>query len=165
MTDTSGNIDEATKAARAAAEHVEAAATDTTKSFGASAEQIADDLAAGAGAAIGDTSATAGDVSDRAGDKLSDVLETAKNAAADAKAAAAKAAESAAEAAKAAGAKLKGAADDVDFDQIAAQTRTVAGEWTERLKTAYRERPAVVIAAAAGVVVVAASLLRNLGRR
>ena len=66
---------------------------------------------------------------------------------------------------KAAGAKIKGAADDVDFDELVAQTRTVAGGWTERLKQAYRERPAVVIGAAVGAVVLTGAIIRSIGRR
>ena len=85
-----------------------------------------------------------------------DVVDGAKSAASDAKAAAGKAADAATDAVKAAGAKLKGAADDVDFDELVAQTRTLAGGWTEQLKQAYRERPAVVIGAAVGAVVLTA---------
>lgn len=76
-----------------------------------------------------------------------------------------KAADAAADAAKAASEKLKDAAGDLDVDQLVAQTRTVAGEWTDKLKEAYRERPAVVIAAAAGAVVLVGAIIRNLGRR
>ena len=82
------------------------------------------------------------DIADKVSEKVGDVVDGAKSAASDAKAAAGKAADAAADAAKAAGARIKGAADDVDFDELVAQTRTVAGEWTEQLKQAYRERPA-----------------------
>ena len=73
--------------------------------------------------------------------------------------------DAAADAAKAASAKLKDAADEVDLDEIVAQTRTLAGEWAERLKQAYRERPGVVIGTAVGVIVVTAAIVRAIGRR
>jgi gas vesicle protein len=165
MTDTQGNIDEATKAAREAAGKVRDAAADGAESFGATAEEISDDLSANASTAGSNVSATVSDLADTVTDKVGDVLGGAKSAASDAAASVGKAADAAADAAKAAGAKIKGVADDVDFDGIVAQTRTVAGEWTEKIKQAYRERPGVVIAAAAGAVVLTAAILRNLGRR
>ena len=105
------------------------------------------------------------DIADKVTDKVGDVLDGAKSAASDAAASVGKAADAAADAAKAAGAKIKGATDDVDFDEIVTQTRTIAAELTEKVKQAYRERPGVVIAAAAGAAVLAVAVLRNLGRR
>ena len=165
MTDTQGNIDDATQAARDAADKVRVAAADGAESFGATAEQIADDLSADASTAKSNVAGTVSDLADTVTDKVGDVLGGAKNAASDAATSVGKAADAAADAAKAAGAKIKGVADDIDFDEIVAQTRTAAGAWTEKIKQAYRERPGVVIAAAAGAVVLTAAILRNLGRR
>ncbi|MGZ8804047.1 MAG: hypothetical protein ACXWZG_01930 [Microbacterium sp.] len=164
MTDTQGNT-EATQAARDAAERVRTAAADGADSFGATAEQIADEVSAGANAAKNDASGTVADIADKVSEKVGDVVDGAKSAASDAKAAAGKAADAAADAAKAAGAKIRDVADDVDFDGFVAQTKTVAGEWTDKLKQTYRERPGVVIAAAAGAVVVLGALVRSIGRR
>lgn len=165
MTDTQGNIDDATKAARDAADKVHVAATDGAESFGATAEQVADDLSATPATATSDASSTVNDIADRVTDKVGDVLDGAKSVASDAAASVGKAADAAADAAKAAGAKLKGATNDVDFDEIVTQTRTIATELTDKVKQAYRERPGVVIAAAAGAAVLAIAVLRNLGRR
>jgi gas vesicle protein len=164
MTDTQGNS-EATQAARDAAERVRTATAEGAESFGATAEQIADDLSAGANAAGNDVAATVGDLAGKVGEKVGDVMDGAKSAASDAKAAAGKAADAAADAAKAAGAKIRDVADDVDLDGLVMQTKTVAGEWTEKLKQTYRERPGVVIAAAAGAVVVLGAIVRSIGRR
>ena len=46
MTDTQGNIDDATKAARDAADKVRVARPTARNAFGATAEQVADDLSA-----------------------------------------------------------------------------------------------------------------------
>ncbi len=165
MTDTQGNS-EATQAARDAAERVRTATADGAESFGATAEQIADEVSAGASAAEETTSqATVGDIADKVSEKVGDVIDGAKSAASDAKAAAGKAADAAADAAKAASAKIRDVADDVDFDGLVAQTKTVAEEWTDKLKQTYRERPGVVIAAAAGAVVVLGAIVRSIGRR
>ncbi len=176
MTDTNGNIDAATKAARDAAEKVRETGQDTGASFGAAADEIADDLATPTPAAESDLTQTAGDVADGAksaasdlagGAKsaASDVADGAKSAASDAKAAAGKAADAATDAVKAAGAKLKGVAGDVDFDELVAQTRTLTGGWTEKLKLAYRQRPAVVIGAAVGAVLLTSAIIRSIARR
>ena len=165
MTDTQGNIDDATKAARDAADKVRVPTADGAESFGATAEQIADDLSANAAQAKSEASSTVNDIADKVTDKVGDVLGGAKSVASDAAASVGKAADAAADAAKAAGAKIKGATDDVDFDEIVTQTRTIAAELTEKVKQAYRERPGVVIAAAAGAAVLAVAVLRNLGRR
>lgn len=69
------------------------------------------------------------------------------------------------EAVKAVGAKIKEFADDMDVDALVQQGRTVTGGWGEKIKQAYKDRPAVVIAAAAGAVVIAGALIRSLGRR
>ena len=160
MTDTQGNIDDATQAARESAERVRTAAADTSASFGASAEEIADDLSvkADAAKAAAKVSEKVGDVVGNAKSAASDVVDNAKNAAADVKTAAA-------DAARSASASIKGRAEELDVDQLVAQTRTVAGEWTEKVKQAYRERPGVVIGAAVGAVVLATAVVRALGRR
>ncbi|GAA3215042.1 hypothetical protein [Microbacterium terregens] len=172
MTDTNGNIDAATQAARDAADKVSDAAADTDTSLGATAAEIADDLATPVPASEADLSRAGKDaaggaaaVSDIVTDKLGDVVEGAKNAASDAKAAAGKAADAATDAVKSAGAKLKGAADDVDFDELVAQSRALAGGWGDRIKQAYRERPGVVVGAAVGAVVIVGAIIRSIGRR
>jgi hypothetical protein len=165
MTDTQGNIDAATQAARDAADNVRDAAAKGADSLGATAAQITEDLSVDPVTRADAKNGAAGDVATKVTDKVGDVVDGAKSAASDAAASVSKAADAAADAAKAATAKLKGVADDVDFDQIVAQTRTVAGEWTEKLKQAYRERPGLVIAAGAGIAVLAAAIARNLGRR
>ena len=154
MTDNTGNIDDATQAAREGAERVRTAAADTGASFGATAEEIADDLSVKTEAAKNDAAGTVNDISA----KVADVVGSAKSAASDVKTAAT-------DAARSATATIKGAADDLDIDQIISQTRTVAGEWTEKVKQAYRERPGVVIGAAVGAVVLATAVVRALGRR
>lgn len=164
MTDAQGNIDDATQAARDAADNVQVTAAEGADSFGASAEEIADELSV-------DPAADADLAPDRYGDsdeptgKIGEFVGGAKSAASDAAASVGSFADAAADAARAAGAKLKGVADEIDVDQIVAQTRTTAGEWTEKVKQAYRERPGVVIAAAAGIAVLAAAIARTLGRR
>jgi hypothetical protein len=105
------------------------------------------------------------DAADKVSEKVGDALDGAKSAASDVKGAAVQAADAATEAVKAAGAKLKGAVDDVDFDGLVSQTRTLAGGWGDRIKQAYRERPGVVVGAAVGVVVITAALVRSLTRR
>ena len=130
MTDTQGNIDDATKAARDAADKVRVATADGAESFGATAEQITDDLSANAAQAKSEASSTVNDIADKVTDKVGDVLGGAKSVASDAAASVGKAADAAADAAKAAGAKIKGATDDVDFDEIVTQTRTIAAELT-----------------------------------
>jgi hypothetical protein len=165
MTDTNGNIDAAKTAARDAAEKVRETGEDTGASFGAAADEIADDLATPAPAAESDLTQTAGDVTDGAKSAASDVTDGAKSAASDAKAAASKAADAATDAVKAAGAKLKGVAGDVDFDELVAQTRTLTGGWSEKLKLAYRQRPAVVIGAAVGAVLLTSAIIRSIARR
>ena len=157
MTDTQGNS-EATQAAREAAERVRASAADGAESSGATAEQIADEVSAGA-------QATKSDIEGRVNEKAADGGDGAQSAASDAKTAARQAADAAVEAAKAATASIKDAAADVDFDGFVAQTKTVAGEWTDKLKQTYRERPGVVIAAAAGALVVLGAIVRSIGRR
>jgi gas vesicle protein len=154
MTDTQGNIDDATQAARESAERVRTAATDAGESFGASAEEIADDLSVKTEAAKNDAAGTLNDITG----KVSDVIDSAKSAASDVKTAAT-------DAARSATATIKGAADDLDIDQVIAHTRTVAGEWSEKVKEAYRERPAVVIGAAVGAVFLATAVVRAIGRR
>ena len=154
MTDTPGNIDDATQAARESAERVRTAATDGGASFGASAEEIADELSVKTEAAKNDAAGTVNDITA----KVSDVVDSAKSAASDVKAAAT-------DAARSATATIKGAADDLDIDQLISQTRTVAGEWTEKVKQAYRERPGVVIGAAVGAVVLATAVVRAISRR
>jgi len=164
MTDSQGNIDAATQAARDAADNVRDAAANGADALGATAEQIAEDLKADSTTRAGAKSDAVGGAADKATTKVADVVDGAKSAASDAAVSVSKAADAAAEAAKAATAKLKGVADDVDLDQIVAQTRTVAGEWTEKLKQAYRERPGLVIAAGAGIAVLAAAIARNIRR-
>ena len=154
MTDNTGSIDDATQAARESAERVRTAAADAGESFGASAEQIADDLAVKTEAAKSEATGTLDDLTGKVGD----VVESAKSAASDVKAAAA-------DAARSASATIKGAADDLDIDQLLTQTRTVAGEWTDKVKQAYRERPGVVIGAAVGAVVLLTAVVRAIGRR
>jgi hypothetical protein len=154
MTDNAGSIDDATQAARESAERVRTAAADAGESFGASAEQIADDLAVKTEAAKSEAAGTLDDLTGKVGD----VVESAKSAASDVKAAAA-------DAARSASATIKGAADDLDIDQLLTQTRTVAGEWTDKVKQAYRERPGVVIGAAVGAVVLLTAVVRAIGRR
>ena len=153
MTDTQGNIDDATQAARESAERVRTAATDAGASFGASAEEIADELSVKTEAAKNDTAGTVNDITA----KVSDVVDSAKSAASDVKAAAT-------DAARSATATIKGAAEDIDIDQFISQTRTVAGEWTEKVKQAYRERPGVVIGAAVGAVLLATAVVRSITR-
>ncbi len=144
---------------------VHTTAKDAGASFGATAEEIASDLSATTNAAKDDAASTVGDITDKVTDKVGDVVDSAKSAASDVKAAAGKAADAATEAARSAGATIKSATDDVDFDQLVAQTRTVAGEWTEKVKQAYRERPGVVIGAAVGAVVLTTAVLRAIARR
>ncbi|WP_137846279.1 hypothetical protein [Microbacterium sp. 2FI] len=138
MTDIQGNS-EATQAARDAAERVRTAAAD------------------GAG--------TVSDIADKVSEKVGDVVDGAKSAASDARAAAGKAADTAVDAAKAAAASIKDVADDVDFDSLVAHTKTVAGEWTGKLKQTYRERPGLVIAASVGAVVMLGAIVRSISRR
>ena len=164
MTDIQGNS-EATQAARDAAERVRTSAADGAESFGATAEQIADEVSAGAKAAKGDVAGTVSDIADKVSEKVGDVVDGAKSAASEAKAAAGKAADAAVDAAKAATASIKDVADDVDLDSLVAHTKTVAEKWTDKLKQTYRERPGVVIAAAAGVVVVLGAIVRSISRR
>jgi gas vesicle protein len=164
MTDMQGNS-EATQAARDAAERVRTSAADGAESFGATAERIADEVSAGAEAAKSDGAGTVSDIADKVSEKVGDVVNGAKSAAAEARAAAARAADAAVDAAKAATASIKDVADDVDFDSLVAHTKTVAGEWTDKLKQTYRERPGVVIAAAAGTLVLLGAIVRSIGRR
>jgi gas vesicle protein len=158
MTDMQGNS-EATQAARDAAERVRTSAADGAESFGATAERIADEVSAGAEAAKSDGAGTVSDIADKVSEKVGDVVNGAKSAAA------ARAADAAVDAAKAATASIKDVADDVDFDSLVAHTKTVAGEWTDKLKQTYRERPGVVIAAAAGTLVLLGAIVRSIGRR
>ena len=65
MTDTQGNIDDATKAARDAADKVRVATADGAESFGATAEQITDDLSANAAQAKSEASSTVNDIADK----------------------------------------------------------------------------------------------------
>jgi len=164
MTEIQGNS-EATQAARDAAEGVHTSAAAGAESFGAPAEQIADGVAADPEAGKRDVEGTGSDIADKVSEKVGDVLDGARSAASEAKAAAGKAAAAAVDAAKAATASIKVVADDVDFDSIAANTKTVAGEWTDKLKETYRERPGLVIAAAAGAVVLLGAIVRSIGRR
>ena len=164
MTDIRGNS-EATQAATDAAERVGTSASAGAESFNATAQQITDEVAAGAEAEKRDVAGTPSGSADTASEKFTDVFDGARGAASEAKAAAAKAAAAAVEAAKAATASIKVVADDVDFDSIVANTKTVAGEWTDKVKETYRERPGVVIAAAAGAVVVLGAIVRSIGRR
>ena len=85
-------------------------------------------------------------------EKVGDVVDGALSAASEARAAAGEAADAAVDAAKAATASIKDVADDVDFDSLVAHTKTVAADWTDKLKQTYRERPGVVIAADVGAV-------------
>ena len=160
MTEIQGNS-EATQAAPDAAEGVRTSAADGAESFGATAEQIVDEVSAGTEAAKTDVAGTLSDIAEKVGD----VVDGAKSAASEAMAAAGKAADAAVDAAKAATASIKDVADDVDFDSLVAHTKTVAREWTDKLKQTYRERPGVVIAAAAGAVVVLGAIVRSIGRR
>ena len=105
------------------------------------------------------------DIADKVSEKVGDVVDGAKSAVSEARAAAGKAADAAVDAAKAATASIKDVADDVDLDSLVARTKTVAGEWTDKLKQTYRERPGIVIAAAAGAVVVLGAIVRSIGRR
>ena len=135
------------------------------ESFGTTADQIDDEVTAGADAADSDVAGTATGIAEKVSEKVGDVVDGAKSTALEARAAAAKAADAALDAAKAATASIKDVADDVDFDGLVAHTKTVAGEWTDKLKQTYRERPGVVIAAAAGAVVVLGSIVGSMGRR
>lgn len=164
MTDIQGDS-ETTQAARDAAERVRTSAVDGAESFGATAEQIADEASAGAEAAKSDVAGTVSDIADKVSEKVGDVVDGAKSAASDARAAAGKAADAAIDAAKAATASFKDVADDIDLDSLVAHTKTVAGDWTDKLKQTYRERPGVVIAAAAGAVVVLGAIVRSIARR
>lgn len=164
MTDTQGNS-EATQAARDAAERVRMSAADGADSFGATAEQITDEVSSGSQAAKSNVAGTVSGIADTVSEKVGDVVDGAKSAASEAKAAAGKVTEAAVDAAKAATASLKDAADNVDVDSLVAQTKTVAGKWTDNLKQTYRERPGVVIAAAVGAVVVVGTIVRSIGRR
>ena len=164
MTDTQGNS-EATQAARDAAERVRMSAADGAESFGATAEQIADEVSAGTQATKSDVAGAVSDIADTVSEKVGDVVDGAKSAASEARAAAGKAADAAVDAAKSATASIKDVADNVDFDSLVAQTKTVAGEWTDKLKQTYRERPGLVIAAAAGALVVLGAIVRSIGRR
>lgn len=123
------------------------------------------DAAKRGAAAVSDAADHAKAIADDSAESSGDVVDAVKAAAADAKAAATRAADAAVDAAKAAGAKLTGAADDVDLDEVLSETRALAGEWTQRLKQAYRDRPGVVIAAAVGALVVAAAIVRAISRR
>ena len=102
------------------------------------------------------------DAAERSAREAAGTLDAMKAAAADAAQRGAAAVSDAADHAKA---KLTGAADDVDLDEVLSQTRALAGEWTERLKQAYRDRPGVVIAAAVGALVVTAAIVRAISRR
>jgi gas vesicle protein len=164
MTDIQGDS-EATQAARDAAERVRTSAANGAESFGATAEQIADEVSVGTEAAKSDVAGTVSDIANKVSEKVGDVVDGAKSAASEARAAAGKAADAAVDAAKAATASIKDVADDVDFDDLVARTKTVAREWTDKLKQTYRERPGVVIAAAAGAVVVLGAIVRSIGRR
>ena len=164
MTDIHGNS-EATPAAPDAAEPVRTGTAGKAESFDATSEQIADEVSADAEAGERNVAETASDSADKVSEKVGDVVDGAKSAAAEARAAAGKAADAAVDAAKAATASIKDVADDVDFDSLVAHTKTVAGEWTDKLKQTYRERPGVVIAAAAGAVVVLGAIVRSIGRR
>ncbi len=164
MTDIQGNS-EATQAARDAAERVRTSAADGAESFGATAEEIADEVSAGTQAAKSELAGTVSDIADKVSEKVGDVVDGAKSAASEARAGAGKAADAAVDAAKAATARIKDVADDVDLDGLVAHTKTVAGEWTDKLKQTYRERPGVVIAAAAGAVVVLGAIVRSISRR
>jgi gas vesicle protein len=164
MTDTQGNSDP-TQAAGDAAERASMSVADGAESSGATAEQIADEVSAGAQATKSDVAGTVSDIADSVSERVGDVVDGAKSAASEARAAAGKAADAAVDAAKAATASLKDVADKVDFDSLVAQTKTVAGEWTDKLKQTYRERPGVVIAAAVGAVVVLGAIVRTIGRR
>ena len=73
MTDTQGNIDDATKAARDAADKVRVATAEGAESFGATAEQITDDLSANATQAKSAASSTVNDIADKVTDKVGDV--------------------------------------------------------------------------------------------
>ncbi|MDR7191276.1 gas vesicle protein [Microbacterium sp. BE35] len=164
MTDTQGDS-EATQAARDAAERVRLSAAEGAESFGATADQIVDEVSAGAKATKSDVAGTVSDIADTVSEKVGDVVDGAKSAASEAKAAAGKAADAAVDAAKAATASIKDVADNVDVDSLVAQTKTFAGEWTDKLKQTYRERPGLVIAAAAGAVVVVGAIVRSISRR
>lgn len=164
MTDIRGNS-EATQAATDAADPVPTSAPAGAESFGATTEHTADEVSAGAEAGTRDAAGTASDSADKVNEKVTEVFDGARSAAFEAKAAAGKAAAAAVDAAKAATASIKVAADEVDFDSIVANTRTVAGEWTDKLKETYRERPGVVIAAAAGAAVLLGAVARSIGRR
>jgi len=165
MTDANANLDPATQAARDAAEQVRENAADSEALFGATPEQIKEDLSDLKPAEKSDLSHAVSDVTQTVGQKTSDVVEGARSAASDAAAAAGKAADAVADAAKAAGAKLKDAAGDVDFDGLVSQTRSMAGGWGEKIKQAYRERPGVVVGAAIGAVFLTAAVIRSLARR
>ena len=168
MTDIQGNSDHTQAAKDAAervstatadaAEQVSTATADAAESLGAKTEQIADEVSASAEAASSDGATTVSDINDKVNEKVGEVVDAAKNAAAQASAAAA-------DAAKAATASIKNVAGDVDLDSLFADTKVVAGEWTDKLKQTYRERPGVVIAAAAGAVVVLGAIVRSIGRR
>ena len=164
MTDIQGNS-EATQAARDAAERVRTSPADGAESFGAAAEQIADEVSAGAETARSDIAGTVSDIADKVSEKVSDVVDGAKSAASEARGAAGRAADAAVDAAKAATTSIKEVADNVDLDSLVAHTTTVAGEWTDKLKQTYRERPGVVIAAAVGAVVVLGAIVRSISRR
>ena len=113
----------------------------------------------------GNSEATPRDSAEKVNEKAGDVFDGAKSAAYEAKSAAEKAATAAVDAAKAATASIRDVAGDVDFDSLVANTKTAAGEWTDKVKETYRERPGVVIAAAAGAVVVLGAIVRSIGRR
>ena len=154
-------VEQAIDDAKAAADRASREAAGTLDAM----KQAAVDAAQRGAAAVSDAADHAKSIAEDSLGKAGGVVEGAKSAASDAKAAAGKAVDAAADVAKAAGAKLKDAADEVDLDELVTQTRTLAGEWTERLKQAYRERPGVVIGAAVGVVVVTAAIVRAIGRR
>ncbi|MCR2811195.1 MULTISPECIES: hypothetical protein [unclassified Microbacterium] len=166
--DASATAPAATAGPRSAEQDAPAAAgqandTMTDTLGGADGEGGAD----GQGGADGDDGAkdSASDADAHNGGAAPDAATVVQNAASDAKAAAAKAADAAVGAVKAAGEKLKGVADDVDFDDIVAQSRALAGGWGDRIAQAYRERPGVVVGAAVGAVVIVGAIIRSIGRR
>jgi hypothetical protein len=164
MSEIQGNS-EATQAARDAAERVRTSVAEGAESFGVTAEQTADEVTAGAEAAKSDVAGTVSGIADKVSEKVGVVVDGAKSAASEARAAAGKAADAAVDAANAATTSIKDVADDVDVNSLVAHTRTVAGDWTDKLKQTYRERPGVVIAAAAGAVVVLGVIVRSIRRR